>query len=78
MIYTQEGRYLKQKTMKYFETHLCSNEFCRIHRSYLVRIDQISQLQPYEKDSWIVVLKSGESLKLSRNGFKLLKKQLEL
>jgi len=78
MIYTNEGRYLKQKTMKYFETHLNPEEFCRIHRSYLVKIDQISQLQPYEKDHWIVILKSGESLKVSRNGFKLLKQQLEL
>ncbi|MBI9059331.1 MAG: LytTR family transcriptional regulator DNA-binding domain-containing protein [Labilibaculum sp.] len=78
MIYTNEGRFLKQKTMKYFETHLNSDEFCRIHRSYLVKIDQISQLQPYEKDHWLVILKSGESLKVSRNGFKLLKHQLEI
>lgn len=78
MIYTKEGRFLKQKTMKYFETHLSSDEFCRIHRSYLVKIDQIVQLQPYDKDQWVVVLKSGESLKVSRNGFKQLKEQLEL
>ncbi len=78
MIYTHTGRHLKQKTMKYFESHLSQSEFCRIHRSYLVKVDQISQLQPYEKDNWIVILKSGESLKVSRNGFKLLKKQLEL
>lgn len=78
MIYTKEGRFLKQKTMKYFETHLDPDEFCRIHRSYLVKIDQISQLQPYEKEQWVLILKSGESLKVSRNGFKLLKQQLEL
>lgn len=78
MIYTHDGRHLKQKTMKYFETHLNPDEFCRIHRSYLVKLDQISQLQPYEKDHWIVILKDGESLKVSRNGFKLLKKQLEI
>jgi two-component system LytT family response regulator len=78
MIYTQDGRYLKQKTMKYFEKHLSADEFCRIHRTYLVRIDEISQLQPYEKDHWIVILKTGESLKVSRNGFKLLKNQLKI
>ncbi|RUT73629.1 LytR/AlgR family response regulator transcription factor [Ancylomarina longa] len=78
MIYTDQGHHLKQKTMKYFESHLNDKEFCRIHRSYLVRIDQISQLQPYEKDQWIVILKTGESLKVSRNGFKLLKQQLEI
>ncbi|MBN2595483.1 LytTR family transcriptional regulator DNA-binding domain-containing protein [Labilibaculum sp.] len=78
MIYTNEGRYLKQKTMKYFESHLNPNEFCRIHRTYLVKIDQIVQLQPYEKDHWIVILKTGESLNVSRNGFKQLKLQLEI
>jgi two-component system LytT family response regulator len=78
MIYSNEGKYLKQKTMKYFETHLNPNEFCRIHRTFLVKIDQIAQLQPYEKDHWIVILKTGESLKVSRNGFKQLKQQLEI
>lgn len=76
MIYTHDGHYLKQKTMKYFETHLNPKEFCRIHRSYLIRIEEISKLEPYEKDSWMLVLKSGEKLKVSKNGYKLLKQQL--
>ncbi|MGZ2368286.1 LytR/AlgR family response regulator transcription factor [Ancylomarina sp. YFZ004] len=76
MIYTGEGHYLKQKTMKYFETHLNPDEFCRIHRSYLVCIEEISKLEPYEKDSWMLILKSGEKLKVSKNGYKLLKQQL--
>jgi len=76
MIYTHEGHYLKQKTMKYFESHLNRKEFCRIHRSYLVCIKEISKLEPYEKDSWMLILKSGEKLKVSKNGYKLLKQQL--
>jgi len=76
MIYTNDGHYLKQKTMKYFETHLNPKEFCRIHRSYLIRIEEISKLEPYEKDSWMLILKSGEKLKVSKNGYKLLKQQL--
>ena len=76
MIYTHDGHYLKQKTMKYFETHLNPKEFCRIHRSYLIRIEEISKLEPYEKDSWMLILKSGEKLKVSKNGYKLLKQQL--
>ena len=76
MIYTHEGHYLKQKTMKYFESHLNRKEFCRIHRSYLVCIEEISKLEPYEKDSWMLILKSGEKLKVSKNGYKLLKQQL--
>lgn len=76
MIYTHDGHYLKQKTMKYFETHLNPKEFCRIHRSYLIRIEEISKLEPYEKDSWMLILKAGERLKVSKNGYKLLKQQL--
>ncbi|MCT4615686.1 MAG: LytTR family transcriptional regulator DNA-binding domain-containing protein [Marinifilaceae bacterium] len=77
MIYTKTDHYLKQKTMKYFEAHLDSKRFCRIHRSFIVNIDFIDQLQPYEKDSWLVVLKTGKTLKISRSGLKLLKKLLE-
>ena len=76
MIYTHDGHYLKQKTMKYFETHLNPKEFCRIHRSYLIRLEEISKLEPYEKDSWMLILKAGEKLKVSKNGYKLLKQQL--
>ena len=76
MIYTQDEHHLKQKTMKYFETHLNPKEFCRIHRSYLIRIEEISKLEPYEKDSWVLILKTGERLKVSKNGYKLLKQQL--
>lgn len=78
MIYTKDSKYLKQKTMKYFQYNLPQNDFCRIHRSYIVRIDQISQIEPYEKDSWLVFLKQGEKLKLSRSGYKLLKKRLDI
>ncbi len=76
MIYTQDGHHLKQKTMKYFETHLNPKEFCRIHRSYLIRLEEISKLEPYEKDSWMLILKAGEKLKVSKSGYKLLKQQL--
>lgn len=73
MIYTQEGRFLKQKTMKFFASHLDPELFCRVHRSYIVRIDNIERLEPYDKDSWVVVLNGGEKLRVSRSGYKELK-----
>ena len=36
MIYCNEGHFMKQKTMKFFEEHLDTNQFVRIHRSYLL------------------------------------------
>lgn len=76
MLYTSEGKHLKQATMKYFEDHLNPEDFVRVHRSYIVRIDQVAQLQPYEKGSYVAILKSGDKLKISKNGLKNLKERL--
>jgi len=76
MIYTSDGRYIKQATMKYFESHLAEDKFIRIHRSYIVNIHKIVQLELYEKDSYVVVLKDGNKLKTSKSGYKNIKEKL--
>jgi two-component system LytT family response regulator len=76
MIYTTEGKHLKQATMKYFEKHLDQEEFLRVHRSYIIRIDQVKQLEPYGKDSYVAVLKDGATIKISKTGLKALKEKL--
>lgn len=78
MIFTEKEKFLKQKTMKYFETHLDPHEFVRIHRSYIVRTDRIGKIEPYEKSNFVVVLKDGTSLPVSKSGFAKLKSVLDL
>jgi two-component system, LytTR family, response regulator len=77
MIYTSEGKYLKQQTMKYFEIHLDSGIFIRIHRSYIANINSIKQLELYEKNSYLAVLSNGAKLKVSDSGYKHLKNVLK-
>lgn len=76
MIYSSEGKYLKGKTMKYYEAHLSPEDFIRAHRSYIVKADQILQIEPYEKDSHLLVLKCGSKIPVSRNGYAKLKEVL--
>jgi two-component system, LytTR family, response regulator len=76
MIYTEDGKHLKQATMKYFEQHLDPNVFLRIHRSYIIRMDQVDQLEPYGKDSYIAKLKDNTKVKISKSGLKQLKEKL--
>lgn len=76
MVYTNEGKHLKQGTMKYYEDHLDPSRFIRVHRSYIVSIEQVVQLEPYAKDNYIVKLKNGTALKISRNGLKNLRDKL--
>jgi two-component system, LytTR family, response regulator len=78
MIYTSGGKYLKQKTMKYFEDHLDKSNFVRVHRSYLVCADTISKMEPFGKESWILVLKGGQKIPVSKNGYKNLKDIFDL
>ncbi len=76
MIYTSEGRHMKQKTMHYFEASLDTKEFVRIHRSYIVKVSQINEIQQYEKESYIVILHDKTKLKVSKTGYKNLKEVL--
>lgn len=77
MLYTKDKRFVKQKTMKFFEDHLNPREFVRIHRSYIVRVEEIAEIQQYEKESHIVILKNDHAtLKVSKTGYKNLKDAL--
>ncbi len=73
MIYTKEGRFMKQKTMKFFENTLDPKNFIRIHRSFIVKVDEISEIQQYEKEAYIVILHDKTKLKVSKTGYKNLK-----
>ncbi|MBE7178300.1 MAG: LytTR family transcriptional regulator DNA-binding domain-containing protein [Mucilaginibacter polytrichastri] len=77
-IYTAEGRFLKSKTMQHFEQTLPAREFVRVHRSYLVHVNQVSRIEPYEKDSHIAVLSCGDRVPVSRSGYAKLKEVLGL
>lgn len=77
MIYTDEGRYLKQQTMKYFEKHLDPEQFVRVHRSYIANISCIERIEPYEKTNYILILKDGKKVPVSRNGMQVLRENLD-
>lgn len=71
-IISQEGSFLKQNRMKYYEEHL-PDSFIRIHRSYIANLNEIKEIALQEKESHIVILKSGEKLPVSKSGYTRLK-----
>jgi two-component system, LytTR family, response regulator len=73
IIHSEGNRHIKQKTMKYYEDHLDHRKFIRIHRSWIVNVDCIDQIMLWEKETYMVKLKSGEELRASRAGYKRLK-----
>lgn len=72
-VFTKEGSYLKNKTMNFFEQMLDPRYFVRVHRSYIIAIQEITRLDPYEKDSHLAILKSGAKIPVSKTGYVKLK-----
>ena len=58
-----------RETMNSFESRLDASRFIRIHRSTIVNLSKIKELQPCNNGEFIVVLRNGKELSLSR-GFR--------
>jgi two-component system LytT family response regulator len=77
-VHTKEGSFLKNKTMNHFEQVLDAHQFVRTHRSYILNVQQITRIDPYEKDNHIAILKSGAQVPVSKTGYAKLKSVLGL
>ena len=75
-VFTQEGSFLKNKTMSFFEQTLDPRHFVRVHRSYILSVQEITRIDPYEKDSHLAILKSGAKIPVSKTGYAKLKQVL--
>lgn len=65
-VHTTRAAHVLRKTMKELESQLDPGHFVRIHRSTIVNVDRIKELQPYFKGDYVVILSDGARLKLSR------------
>jgi two-component system LytT family response regulator len=75
-VHTPEGSFLKNKTMSFFEQTLDPSQFVRVHRSYIIKIQNITRIDPYEKDAHIAILRSGAKIPVSKTGYVKLKQVL--
>ena len=77
LLVTAEGHWLKSETMKAYEACLPTDKFVRVHRSYIVNIGKITKIERYGQKQ-LLQLVTGESLKISSNGYKALREKLNL
>jgi hypothetical protein len=77
-VVTPQGRFLKEQTLKSFTEQLPPERFARVHRSILVNVEAISRIERYEKNTQQLQLKNGDTVKVSQQGYKLLRQQLGL
>lgn len=77
-IVTTEGPFLKNKTMTFFDKMLDPQQFIRVHRSYIVNVTQITRIDPYEKETYLAILRDGSKITVSKTGYPRLKEVLGL
>lgn len=71
-----KSAYLLRETIGNLETQLDPSKFARIHRSTIVRLDRIREMQPQLAGQYRAVLRDGTTLTLSRRYRKNLKHPL--
>lgn len=64
---------LKTQSLSALEAQLDTQEFVRIHRSVIVKLNAVKCLERISKDAQVAVLHSGEKLPVSRAGHERLK-----
>ena len=71
-----EESHLFRETMNRMEGRLDSRRFVRIHRSRIVNTERIKELQPWFNGEYVVILRNGTRLTLSRGYRDKLQEQL--
>jgi two-component system LytT family response regulator len=75
-VHNGKKSYLLRETVSSLESQLDPKKFLRIHRSAIVKIDRIQELQPWFHGEYRVILHNGTQLTLSRNYRENLQKAL--
>jgi two-component system LytT family response regulator len=65
-LHTAEGAHVIRETISRLESRLNPEQFARIHRSEIVNIDSVKEIQPWFHGDHVVILKNGEERRLSR------------
>lgn len=67
ILHVADGRLMLRETMSGLESRLNSTRFTRVNRSAIVNLDHVRELQPAIHGDYVVVLKNGTKLPLSRS-----------
>ncbi len=65
-VYADGGRHKLRATLDRLEERLDPRAFVRVHRSTIVRVDRVTELRPWSHGDYVVVLRSGAQVRLSR------------
>jgi len=66
VVMTSSGRYMIRGTMQDLEERLDPNRFIRVHRSWIVNLDQVESFEPYDAQRFLITMVDGKEIVASR------------
>ncbi len=67
LLHAHGKKHLLRTTLNMLEQQLDPEKFLRIHRSIIVNLERIKEMQSQSHGDWLVLLQDGTTLKMSRN-----------
>ncbi len=77
-IYTNEKEFSTNETLNAYEEKVKGNSFLRVHRSYLLNINKIVEIQPWFNHTFLVTMNNQVKIPVSRHYMKQFKEEVGL
>lgn len=78
-IFTLDGKkYVSHETLVWLRSHLAAQHFIQVHRSAIVNIDNIRELQPWFNHTFILIVTNNQRIPVGRSYLKVLKTRLNM
>ena len=58
-VHCEGARHILRSTLSALEARLDPQRFLRVHRSWIVNLDKVSEVQPWGKGAWTLLTRSG-------------------
>ena len=75
-IHIENDCFLKKQTMQQTEDQLNNQKFLRVHRSFILKLSEITRIETMGKESYVALLKDNTRIPLSKPGYSKLKTTL--
>lgn len=77
-IYTRKGTYTSHTTLAAIERTLSPEQFIKVHRSYIINLEAIKEIQPWFNQTYQITMANGGKVPVSRSYIKSFKQQVGL
>lgn len=78
ILYTDSEQFETKETLQYWEQKVTHHSFMRVHRSYMINLDKISEIEPWFNQTYQVTLNTGLKVPVSRSYIKSFREKVNL